>query len=180
MYKEKQMKKVWMHRTPVAALSIVMAVLGILAAACSGGDAKNPDLTAKVGESVKTEKFELAVTSISTIGTFGSSYSPTKPADGAVFVVVRYSIKNISKEPQSVLLTSVKIVDPQGVTYDQAAGATLTYKIEADIHSKSLSELNPGLSEKDAVLFEISKELWNKPGWKILVDADKMLAVTVK
>ena len=157
-----------------------VATLAILAAACSGGGSSTPDVTAKVGEKVSTEKYEIAVTTVFTIGTFGSEYAPQKPADGALFVVVKHSMKNISKEPQSVLLTSVKLIDPQGVSYDSASGPTMMYKIDAGIDSKALSKLNPGLSEKDATLFEVSRELWNKPGWKVIVDADKNVSFTLK
>ena len=157
-----------------------VATLAILAAACGGSGSATPDVTVKLGEKAKTDKFEVTGNSVFTIGTFGSEYAPQKPADGAVFVVVKHTLKNISKEPQSVLLTSVKLVDSNGVSYDNASSPTMMYKLDAGIDSKALSNLNPGLTEKDATLFEVSKELWNKPGWKVIVDADKNVEVTVK
>ena len=78
------------------------------------------------------------------------------------------------------MLASIKLADAQGTVYEQAITPTMSYKIEQGIDTKSISELNPGLAEKDATLFELSKELWSKPGWKVIVDADKMIAFTIK
>ena len=174
------MRKVWQNRVPLSALTVAVAILCVLAAACSGSNASNPDVTAKVGESAKTGNFEATITSVYSIGAFGSSFSTQRPADGATFVVVRSTLKNISGKPQSLMLASIKLADAQGTVYEQAITPTMSYKIEQGIDTKSISELNPGLAEKDATLFEVSKELWSKPGWKVIVDADKMIAFTIK
>ncbi|HPS57629.1 MAG TPA: DUF4352 domain-containing protein [Spirochaetota bacterium] len=175
---------------------IILIVLGIIGSgpentttASSGGSnvqtseqgAQEQTSAWKVGDTIKTEKFEIKVSSVTNRGSVGGQYLSEKAPDGAVFVVVNFSYKNISKEPvTSFSMPEVKIVDPNGTAYDEAVAATGYYQTEIDLNKKSLSDLNPGITQKDAIVFEVSKDLWKSNGWKLVIDADEDLEVVIK
>lgn len=135
----------------------------------------------KIGESIKTEKFDLKVSSVTTRVSVGGKYMNEKAADGAVFMIVNFSYKNITKEPiGSFSVPDVKVIDPNGTKYDEAAGATAYYQTEINLNKKAISDINPGITQKDATVFEVSKDLWKSKGWKLLVDADEDIEIQIK
>ncbi len=135
----------------------------------------------KIGDSIKTEKFDVKVSSVTTRASVGGSYMNEKAADGAVFVIVNFSYKNITKEPiSSFSVPDVNIYDPNGTKYDEASGATAYYQTEIDLNKKAISDINPGITQKDATVFEVSKDLWKSNGWKLVVDADDDIEVQIK
>jgi len=135
----------------------------------------------KIGDSIKTEKFDIKVSSVTTRASVGGSYINEKAADGAVFVIVNFSYKNITKEPiSSFSVPDVNIFDPNGTKYDEASGATGYYQVEIDLNKKAISDINPGITQKDATVFEVSKDLWKSNGWKLVVDADEDIEVQIK
>jgi len=161
----------------------VLSLLIALALACGGEDAKpaQADLSGKVGEKITTGQYEITVPSVKARNAVGGAFLSEKPAEGGVFVVVHFSSKNTTSKPiSSYELPSIKLIDPNNVSYDNATGAAAAYAGEANLDTKAFSDLNPGITQKDADVFEVSRELWNKPGWKIMVDADKDIAITVK
>jgi len=135
----------------------------------------------KVGDTIKTDKFEIKVSSVSNRISVGGELINEKATDGALFVVVNFNYKNITKEPvSSFRVPTAKIIDPNGSEYDEAAGASNKYEIEAGLNKKIVSDINPGITQKDAAVFEVSKDLWKKNGWKLAIDADKDLEVMIK
>lgn len=163
----------------VFAFVTVLLVLIGLSIACGGSS--EPAKQGKVGEKISTEKFEIIVSSVNTRNSVGGQFFQEKAAQGAVFVVVTFSYKNISKEPiGSFSMPSVKIVDPNNVSYDSTTGASGAYATEIDLDKKIASDLNPGITQKDAEVFEVSKENWAKAGWKIIIKADNDIEITVK
>jgi len=161
------------------AFSTIVLLLISLAIACGGSS--EPAAKGKVGEKISTSKFDISVTSVTPRNSVGGEYFKEKAGQGAVFIVVNFNYKNISKEPiGSFSIPTLKIVDPNNVTYDSASGASIAYSSEINLDKKSLSDLNPGISQKDAEVFEVSKENWSKAGWKLLIDADKKIEVDIK
>jgi len=135
----------------------------------------------KIGDSIKTEKFEVKVSSATTGTIVGGEYMKEKAAEGAIFVIVNFSYKNITKEPiGSFSVPNMKIIDPNGTKYDETSGATSYYQAEIEINKKAFSDINPGITQKDATVFEVSKELWKSNGWKLIIDADKDIEVQIK
>lgn len=135
----------------------------------------------KIGDSIKTEKFDLKVSSVTTRASVGGNFMNEKASDGAVFMIVNFSYKNITKKPiNSFSVPDVKIFDPNGTEYDEAAGATIYYHAEINLNKKAISDINPGITQKDATVFEISKELWKSKGWKLVVDADEDIEFQIK
>lgn len=104
----------------------------------------------------------------------GGEYFKSTPAEGAIYVVVQYSYKNISDKPIGTFSKpSFNLVDANGVKYDSDAGASGSLATELKLSEKVLSDLNPGITVKGADAYEISKESWEAKGWNVLVKADK-------
>lgn len=175
---------------------IILILLGVIS---SGGEestsasSENKNVTAtersaeqqqaawKAGDAIKTEKFEITVSSVTNRGSVGGEFMSEKAADGALFVVVNFKYKNITKEPITAFsMPDMKIVDPNGTEYDEASGATAYYQAEINLNKKAVSDLNPGITQKDAVVFEVSRDLWKSKGWKLIIDADEDIEVMVK
>lgn len=135
----------------------------------------------KVGDTIKTGKFEITVTSVSNRNSVGGQFMNEKPAEGGMFVVVNFKYRNITKEPiTSYSFPDLKVIDPNGTDYDEATGATVSYQTEVDLNKKTISDLNPGITQKDATVFEVSRDLWKSKGWKLVIDADEDIEVVVK
>ena len=153
----------------------------IMALACGGGSGPS-ELKTTVGKRVKTDKFDLRVSRVFTRRSVGGMFLKEKAPKGAVFVIVRFDYKNITKEPiSSFSFPSIELISPDGTKYESASGAKLAYSAQAKIDRKSLSDLNPSLSSNDAEVFEVASSLWKGgKGWIIKVDADKGIDVKVK
>ncbi len=163
----------------LAFTSVILLLIG-LSIACGGGSSES-DLKGKVGEKIKTDKFEITVSSVTPRNSVGGEFINQKAGQGAVFVVVNFNYKNVSKEPiNSFSVPKVKIVDPNNVAYDQAFAASAAYATEINLDKKIASDINPGISQRDAEIFEVSKEIWSKAGWKLRIEADKNIEITIK
>lgn len=175
---------------------IILVLLGFIgsggeetsSASSGNGSAQVADQTSekqqaawKVGDVIKTEKFEITVSSVTNRGSVGGEFMSEKAADGALFVVVNFKYKNITKEPITAFsMPDMKIIDPNGTEYDEASGATAYYQAEINLNKKAVSDLNPGITQKDATVFEVSRDLWKSKGWKLVIDADEDIEVLVK
>ncbi|MBP7498092.1 MAG: DUF4352 domain-containing protein [Bacteroidales bacterium] len=158
----------------------VVLVLIALAIACSGSSTSEPDLVGKVGETINTGKFAITVSSVTSRNRVGNEYFNEKAPAGATFIAVNFNYKNISKEPiSSFSVPDVKLIDPNNVTYEPAVGASGYYAAQINLNKKVASDLNPGISQRDAAVFEVSKEIWAQKGWKIRISADKNIDITI-
>lgn len=158
-------------------LSVLMLLGGLFAA----GDAVNKELskspTTKVeeskkfniGEPIDADGLEVTIDSVEEKTSVGGQYVEKTPADGGVFVAVKYSLKNTSKEPiSSFSTTTFNLVDTKNdVKYDSDIDASATYSTEIDPNDKILSDLNPGIKVQGAKVFEISKELYDQGTWVV-------------
>jgi len=162
----------------IAFFSVVLLLIA-LALACGGSS--EPDLQGKLNEAIKTDKFAVTVTSVTPRSWVGNEFLNEKAPTGATFIAVNFNYKNISKEPiSSFSVPDVKLIDPNNVTYEPAVGASGYYAAQINLNKKVASNLNPGISQTDASVFEVSKEIWAKKGWKVRVSADKNIEITIK
>ena len=130
--------------------------------------------TTKIGDVLTTDKFEITVESVETRTKVGGQYFDSTPSEGGIYVVINWNYKNISDSPiSSWSCPSLHIKDANGTEYDADIGATSSFATEIDLDRKVLSDLNPGISVKDAEVFEVSEELYQAGGFSVFVDADK-------
>ena len=130
--------------------------------------AQEESKTYQVNEVISTDKLELTVISVEEKDEVGGQYVNEGASEGATLVVVNWKYKNASDKPVgSFSQPKVKLVDSSGTEYDWDLGKTGTYSIEQDLDNKILSDLNPGITVKDAKVFEVSKESYLKEGWRL-------------
>jgi hypothetical protein len=124
----------------------------------------------KIGDLIKSDNFEVKISSVNTRASIGGEWFNEKAPEGAIFLTVNFSYKNIAKEPVSPSnVPNINLVDPNGTKYEEASGATAFYHTEIKIDKKIFSNINPGITQRDAVVFEIARENWNTKGWKLLL-----------
>lgn len=126
------------------------------------------------GDTAITKKFEVQVTSIEERTSVGSSWFNSSPSEGGVYLTVQWQYKNISDEPIGSFSTpSIYLVDENGVKYTSDISASGNFATELELDRKILSDLNPGITVKDAEVFEISKERYDIGEWKLIVKGDE-------
>jgi hypothetical protein len=92
-------------------------------------------------------------------------------SDGGVLVVVRYAVKNATQHPLKAYdLPTIHLVDDKGVSYAPDAGKTGMYALEEKLDLKVWSDLNPGISVKNAEVFEVSKDAFSPTKWQAAID----------
>ncbi|MBP9669812.1 DUF4352 domain-containing protein [Candidatus Woesebacteria bacterium] len=162
---------------------VVLAIIGALSGGSdnnsstksnqTGQQAQRQETTYKIGEKVTSKNLEMTVTTVGEKASVGTQYFMEKPSEGGTLVVVQWQYKNISSEPVgSFSQPTIKLVDSSGVEYSNDGGKTSAYATEIKLDTKILSDLNPGITVKDADVFEISKEAYTKGGWSVLIKAD--------
>ncbi|MBF0120761.1 MAG: SEL1-like repeat protein [Desulfobacterales bacterium] len=132
----------------------------------------------KIGQSCKTEKLEITVISTEIKDSIGDEYFNTKPAEDAIYVAIKWKYKNITGKPiNSFNQPNIKLLDPNGLKYNEDFEASSFYATEVNVTEKIISDLNPGITVMGAKVFEVSKESFNKSTWLILIEADKEVKV---
>ena len=133
--------------------------------------AKKRALYKKIGQTFKTEKFEIKVISVKIKKNVGGQYFNQSVSKGAIYVAVVYQYKNISNKPVGAFsVPSLKLVDSNDIKYKVDIGASSYYATEINIDSKIFSDINPGITIKDSAVFEISSDHWNKRNWRLDID----------
>jgi hypothetical protein len=138
------------------------------------------EVVANVGDVIKTDKFEITITKIEEKPKVGGEFINSEPSDGGTYVVVDWQYKNITDKPiGSFSMPSVNLLDKNSTKYDADIGATSSYATETKLDTKILSDLNPGITVKDAEVFEVSKELYTAGGWRLKIKADKEAFINI-
>ena len=126
-----------------------------------------------IKEPVASKNMELTVTSVSEKTSVGGQYLNEKASEGGTLVVVDWQYKNTSNEPIGTFSQpSIKLVDSNGVEYSSDGGKSASYATEIKLDRKILSDLNPGITVKDASVFEVSKESCAQGSWNVIIKAD--------
>lgn len=158
----------------------VVSNTGNKATVTDGANTVTNEIVANVGDVITTDQFELTITSIEERGQVGTQYFMSQPSEGGTYVVVNWQYKNISDKPISSFSTpSIKLIDAKKTQYGSDIGASSNYATEANLDSKVLSDLNPGILIKDADVFEIAKDQFATGGWRLYIKADKDAYVNI-
>lgn len=164
---------------------IVIIIIGAVSGSGGDGSSKGSSSTtqeqkqaeqAKVyatNETVVSKNMELTVTSVAEKASVGGQYLNEKPSEGGTLVAVNWQYKNTSNEPIGTFSQpSIKLVDSNGVEYSSDGGKSASYATEIKLDRKILSDLNPGITVKDASVFEVSKESYGQSTWYVVIKAD--------
>jgi len=117
---------------------------------------------------------EMKVTSVKTAKNIGDGEVFDKTvSDGGVYVIIHYSIKNISKKPLGMFSQpSIELVSNDDVVYEADLDASSTYATEVELDEKIVSDLNPGITVNGADVFEVSEELFDVSTWSVKASTD--------
>lgn len=183
----------WFMKHKIISAIVIIIVLGGLGSLVGGGNKgdvttsnsasqkSDESPTYKVGDTIKTDKFEFVVISAEEKSKVGGEYFEKTPSSGGTYVAVKFKYKNISKEPINMFdFPSLNLVDSSGIKYDRDINASSSYATEVNLNEKILSDLNPGISVDGADVFEVSKESYDKDSWKIRIKADKEVNINLK
>lgn len=137
-------------------------------------EAEKPQETIyKVNDVITSKNMELTVTSVEERSSVGGQYFKEQPSEGGTLVAIQWQYKNISEKPIGMFSQpSIKLVDANDVEYSSDSGKSGSYATEVDLDRKILSDLNPGITVRDASVFEVSKEAFARGGWYVEVRAD--------
>jgi hypothetical protein len=127
----------------------------------------------KLDEPIQGKSLEVTVTDVTQKTSVGSQYLNEKASEGAILIAIQWQYKNTSDKPvKSYSKPEMKLIDSNNTEYNSDLGKTSYYATEAKLDSKVWSDLNPGITVKDAAVFEISKEAYAKGGWVAIVKLD--------
>jgi hypothetical protein len=129
---------------------------------------ENAEVRPGRGEDFNTGKFLVNFKPV----LFRAKIGETEPAEGAVYVVIEFTYKNITKKPISALSApSFFLKDESGTKYDPDVQANIAWVLENNSDEKVLSNINPRISIRGSQVFEIAREAILEKGWKVYVDA---------
>ena len=127
----------------------------------------------KIGEKIQGKTLEVTVTGNLEKDSVGGQYFNEKASEGATLVVINWQYKNTSDKPaKSYSKPDIKLVDANGTEYDSDLGKTSIYATEVKLDRKVWSDLNPGITVKDAEVFEVGKESFSTETWFIQIKLD--------
>lgn len=121
----------------------------------------------KMGEKIQLGKFAYVVSKVSKARSVGNDFVNAKASDGAVFLVVDYTIENLGKETETVLTDDFQIVDKQGRTFKASSDANSALAMSGG-KDLLLSEIQPGLKRQMRSAFEVP-EIVVKEGAKLVI-----------
>ncbi|HEY8534257.1 MAG TPA: DUF4352 domain-containing protein [Micromonospora sp.] len=125
------------------------------ASSSGGGDAKDDKPAAKIGEPVRDGKFEFTVKSMKCgVSTVGDKYVQEK-AQGQ-FCLITLTVKNIGKEPQTLVDSAQKAYAADGTEYSTDSTAAL-YANKGE--NTIFTEINPGNQISGVLVFDIPKDV---------------------
>lgn len=134
----------------------------------------------KVGDVIKTDNLEITITKVEERQKVGSEFDTSNVSEGGTYICVQWKYKNVSKKPIGTFSQpSIVLNDKDGASYSSDFGATVSYCSEADTDRKVVSDLNPGITVKDAEVYEVSKDSYAAGGWKIKIKADSDIFVGI-
>lgn len=159
-------------------------LLAIAVSGCEGESATPTEQTLQFedlpvvafGQSTQAEGFEFEVTDFAErnqIGLegFGPAASPEE-----TFVVIRYRLKNVAKEPVDGWdFPSVDLVDASGQAYSKHNEASaLEGALSEDITGRG--DLNPNVSAKLVTVWKVDKATFDADTWRLMVSFDSAIA----
>ena len=158
-------------------VGIIVALIWMINDGKEGSSkSSNSEVSYNVGQTFNTKQFEVTVTKVNKVSYVGDGFFWNEtPSDGAIYVTVEYTYKNITDKPISAFSDiSVRLVDSKGTKYSSDVGASGAFASTKDFSDKLLSDINPGITIKSGTVFEVAESEFDKDGWYLDVDRVKV------
>jgi len=124
-----------------------------------------------IGKPSKCGGVEVNVVTVDYSDSITGPLGNSNASDGATFVIVNWTYKNISSQPMNALnKPTMYLVSNENAKLKLDVGASATYATTLDNNEKILSDLNPGIKSDTSSVFEVAKELFDPFTWKITVE----------
>ena len=171
----------------LTALVLMPVSASMLPASPSGPSQPAKTVSAAVAE-VKTpvgtpQTIEDSVFTIEKVMTrqrVGVEYGYEYASEGGVLVVVESAVKNSGNKPIAAYrIPRVEaLVAPDGTRYKPDVGKSAAYQWADELgpkrlDSKSWSDLNPGITVRDAQVFEVATDQYDAATWHAVVDGNE-------
>ncbi len=132
----------------------------------------------KLNETFTCGDFSYKFTAVEKLEKIGDNqYNTELPAEGAVFVLVRYVEENLSKETKTVFTGRFKLIDNKEREFTESSKASTALSMVEKDQDWLLSQVQPGVPHKSGVIFEVPKDAkgffikisagWSNPEIKI-------------
>lgn len=175
---------------------VIIAVLIVISVATSGNNKTVPtsatssnstssqqeSKTYNIGDTISTDSYSITISKVEEKSRVGSEYLYKDADSGNTFICYQVSYKNTTSKPiSSFSQPSFKLVDQNGTEYGTDIGISSYYQTEVGDDSKVLSDINPGVTVKDAGAFEMGKDVYSNGTWTLKITAgSQTLNVKVK
>ena len=129
--------------------------------------------TVAFGQPAKGSNLQIKIGSVeerSKVGVYGMG---PKLSPGETFVVIRYTLKNISAKPiERANQPDVELIDAKGQDY---ARDTESEVMEAIKNGDNSGTLNPNITSKQTAVWRVDKASFSKATWRLKVPLDATL-----
>jgi hypothetical protein len=109
----------------------------------------------QLGEPFQLGNFAYTIDKLEAVKSIGNRFLKRKAGEGAIFLVVSYTIENLGKETETVMSDDFKIVDNLERTFRPSSKANTALTMLSDSKDYILSEIQPGIKRKTLTAFEI-------------------------
>lgn len=116
----------------------------------------------RMGERIELGDYAYVVENSRTESDLGPGFSRIEAGDGAAFIVIDYSIENLTNETQTALTGDFKLRDYQDREF-QASSEAETALSMSDGSDFIVSELQPGLAREATTAFQVPEDVLEHP-----------------
>lgn len=162
-------------------LAVIGAITGQQATTTGGGGSsgassgtatspppKPTSRKANLKEPFKLGDFSYTVNSVSSRRSIGSGYTKESASEGATFLIVDFTIENLSNETKTVMTDDLKVVDAQSREFRPSSNANTALLMAGKSKDFLVSEVQPGLKRKMQTGFEVPASILDAP-WTLVV-----------
>jgi hypothetical protein len=114
-----------------------------------------PSRQPALGEDFQLGDFTYNVKRVTSSTTIGSGFAKKRASEGALFVVVEYTILNESSATETVLADDFRIVDSQKREFRPSSEANTALMMSGATKDFVISEVQPGIKKKMQTAFEM-------------------------
>ncbi len=184
--------KVTIHKEHVVSAVVLVVVVLAIVYFCGGDEKESAEQASETRTSTETPKreakpeyrigktfrlgnFAYTVEKIDAMKMIGNNqFTRTKASEGATFLVVEYTIKNLGKETEVVLADDFRIIDGQGRTFRPSSEANTALMMSGKSKDFLLSEIQPGLKREMHTAFEVPMDA-AQSGLKLVIPEKGLL-----
>ncbi len=119
---------------------------------------KELEKTYKINETFNHGDFRYTITGVTDTNVIGSEYNSEHASEGAKFLIVNFTEENLSNETKTVYSERFSLLDNKGREFRVSSKGSTALMFSSKDKDFLLSEIQPGIKHKSAVVFEVPEE----------------------